>query len=108
MPPAVNQIEWSPLLHDAAVVEEHRQRGVVLEGYSGLRGGVLDHAVVTGVADRLGRTPAQVVLRWHLQHGVVAIPRSRRPERIRANADLAGFELSADDMAALDGLGTAA
>jgi diketogulonate reductase-like aldo/keto reductase len=105
--PAVNQIEWSPLLHDPAVVEEYRERGVVLEGYSGLRGGVLDHAVVTGIADRVGRTPAQVVLRWHLQHGIVAIPRSRRPDRIRANADLAGFELSADDVAALDGLGAA-
>jgi 2,5-diketo-D-gluconate reductase A len=55
----------------------------------------------------LGRTPAQVIIRWHLQHGVVVIPKSRNPERIRSNADVAGFELSADDMTALDGLGRA-
>jgi len=105
--PSVNQVEWSPLLHDAGVLRAHRERGVVLEGYSGLRGGVLEHPTVTGLAERLGRTPAQVVLRWHLQHGVVAIPRSRQPDRIRANADLDDFLLSADDLAALDALGAA-
>jgi diketogulonate reductase-like aldo/keto reductase len=103
--PAVNQVEWSPLLHDADVLEGHRRRAVLLEGYSGLRGGILDHDVVTGIAGRLGRTPAQVVLRWHLQHGIVAIPKSRDPERVRSNADLGGFELDAADMAALDALG---
>jgi diketogulonate reductase-like aldo/keto reductase len=103
--PAVNQIEWSPLLYDAATVAGHRERSVVLEGYSGLRGGILENDVVTGIAKDLDRTPAQVVLRWHLQHGVVAIPKSREPERIRSNADLAGFELSERDMADLDALG---
>ena len=103
--PAVNQIEWSPLLHDAATVDGHRERSVVLEGYSGLRGGILEHDVVTGIAKDLDRTAAQVVLRWHLQHGVVAIPKSSEPERVRSNADLAGFELSPQDMAALDALG---
>ena len=106
--PAVNQIEWSPLLFDAEVLEGHRQRAVLLEGYSGLRGGILDHDVVTGIAAGLGRAPAQVVLRWHLQHGIVAIPKSRDPERVRSNADLGGFELDADDMAALDALGGSA
>jgi 2,5-diketo-D-gluconate reductase A len=103
--PAVNQIEWSPLLFDAAVVEAHRQRGVVLEGYSALRGGTLDHPVIVSIAERLGRTPAQVIVRWHLQHRVVVIPKSRQPERIRSNADVGGFQLSTDDMAALDALG---
>jgi diketogulonate reductase-like aldo/keto reductase len=103
--PAVNQIEWSPLLYDAETVEAHKKRAVVLEGYSGLRGGILEHEVVTGIADALERTPAQVVLRWHLQHGFVAIPKSRDPERVRSNADLAGFELSDDDLAAIDALG---
>jgi diketogulonate reductase-like aldo/keto reductase len=93
------------LLFDAGVVEGHRERGVVLEGYSGLRGGTLEHPVINGIAQRLGRTTAQVILRWHLQHGVVAIPKSQTEERIAANADLEGFELSADDMAALDALG---
>jgi diketogulonate reductase-like aldo/keto reductase len=103
--PAVNQIEWSPLLFDAAVLKEHRSRGVALEGYSALRGGTLDHPTVMRVADATRRTPAQVIIRWHLQHGVIVIPKSRNPERIRSNADVGGFELSADQMAALDGLG---
>jgi diketogulonate reductase-like aldo/keto reductase len=103
--PAVNQIRWSPLLFDARVVDGHRERGVVLEGYSALRGGTLDHPVIGEIAARLGRTPAQVILRWHLQHGVVAIPKSKNEERIAANADIDGFELSDADVATLDGLG---
>jgi diketogulonate reductase-like aldo/keto reductase len=102
--PAVNQIEWSPLLFDRAVVDGHRERGLVLEGYSALRGGTLDHPVITGIADRLGRTAAQVIVRWHLQHDTVVIPKSVHPERITANADVGGFVLSEDDMAALDAL----
>ena len=102
--PAVNQIDWSPLLYDAAVAAGHQQRGVVLEGYSGLKGGVLQNRTVVDIADRLGRTPAQVVLRWHLQHGFVAIPKSSSPERIRSNAAIADFELSDEDMRALDAL----
>lgn len=103
--PAVNQVPWSPLHFDRTVLEGHRERGVVLEGYSGLRGGVLDEPVVKQIADSHGRTPGQVVLRWHLQHEVVVIPRSSNPERIAANADL-GFELTERDMAALDALGS--
>jgi diketogulonate reductase-like aldo/keto reductase len=103
--PAVNQVEWSPLLFDAGVLAAHRERDIVLEGYSALRGGTLDHPTITAIAERLGRTPAQVIVRWHLQHGVVVIPKSRNAERIRSNADVAGFELTADDLAALDGLG---
>lgn len=104
--PAVDQVEWSPLLFDAAVVEEHRSRGVVLEGYSALQGGTLDHPVITEVAHRHGRSPAQVIVRWHLQHGIVVIPRSSKAERIRENAAVHDFELGADDMAAIDALGT--
>lgn len=103
--PAVNQVEWSPLLFDAEVLEEHRRRGIALEGYSALRGGTLEHPTILRIAESRGRTAAQVVIRWHLQHGVVVIPKSRRPERIRSNADVGGFELSAAEMAALDGLG---
>ena len=103
--PAVNQIRWSPLLFDRAVLDGHRERGVVLEGYSALRGGTLEHPVIAEIADRLGRTTAQVILRWHLQHGIVAIPKSANEERIAANAQLADFELSDDDMATLDALG---
>ncbi len=103
--PAVNQIEWSPLLYDAATVAEHTKRGVVLEGYSALRGGTLDHPVIVGIAQRLARTPAQVIIRWHLEHGFVVIPKSVNPDRIRSNADVGGFTLTDDDVAALDALG---
>lgn len=106
--PAVNQIKWSPLLFDATVLEEHRRRGIALEGYSGLKGGTLDDPTIGKVATRHGRTPAQVIVRWHLQHEIIAIPKSRDPERIRANADVGGFELSADEMSALDALGSRA
>lgn len=103
--PVVNQIKWSPLLFKPDVVEEHRKRGIALEGYSGLRGGTLDNATINEVAEKHSRTPAQVIVRWHLQHGIIAIPKSRNAERIRSNADVGGFELSAEDMAALDALG---
>jgi diketogulonate reductase-like aldo/keto reductase len=104
--PAVNQIEWSPLLFDREVLDGHRERGVVLEGYSALRGGTLDHPTITGIADRLGVTAAQVIVRWHLQHGVVVIPKSVREDRIRSNADVADLVLTDDDMSALDALGS--
>lgn len=103
--PSVNQIEWRPPLYDAAVVDGHRSRNVALEGYSALKGGVLADGVVAGIAEATGRTPAQVVVRWHVQHGVVVIPRSSKAERIRANADVGGFELTDEQMAALDGMG---
>jgi len=104
--PAVNQIEWSPLLYDASVVAEHAERDIVLEGYSALRGGTLTDATIGGIASRLGRTPAQVIIRWHLQHGFVVIPKSVNPDRIRSNAEVTDFELTDDDMTTLDALGT--
>jgi diketogulonate reductase-like aldo/keto reductase len=104
--PAVNQIRWSPLLHDPAVEQGHRDRGVVLEGYSALRGGTLEHPRIVELAQRLGRTPAQVIVRWHLEHGVVVIPKSSDPGRIRRNADVDGFTLSPDEVASLDALST--
>jgi diketogulonate reductase-like aldo/keto reductase len=103
--PAVNQIRWSPSIFDGAVLAGHRERGVVLEGYSGLQDGVLKLPAVVATAGRLGCSPAQVVVRWHLDHEVVVIPRSRNPEHIRSNADVAGLRLSESDRAALDALG---
>ena len=103
--PAVNQIRWSPLLYDADVLRGHRDRGVVLEGYSPFRGGSLDAPAVLEVAERHGVTPAQVVVRWHVQHGVVVIPKSAHTERLATNADIGGLTLSDEEMAALDALG---
>lgn len=103
--PVVNQVKWSPLLFDRAVLDGHRDRGVVLEGYSTLRGGTLKNAAVRAVAERHGRTPAQVLVRWHLQHGVVVIPKSAKEERIRSNADVVDLVLTETDIAELDALG---
>ncbi|MEW2354649.1 aldo/keto reductase [Spirillospora sp. NPDC029432] len=102
--PTVNQIPWSPAQHDPDLLDEHRRRGVVTEGYSGLKNTDLDDPVLTGIARRHGVTPAQVVLRWHLEHGIVILPRSSRPERIAANFDLDGIGLTAEDVAAIDAL----
>ncbi|MGH3471322.1 MAG: aldo/keto reductase [Nocardioidaceae bacterium] len=102
--PAVNQIRWGPSQFDRAVLEGHRERGVALEGYSGLQDGVLNDPTVVQIAHRLGHTPAQVVIRWHLDHSVAVIPRSRDPEHIRTNAEVAGIRLSESDRAALDAL----
>lgn len=102
--PAVNQIRWSPKLFNPVELAGHRERGIVLEGYSALRGGTLTHPVIVSIAERLGRTPAQVIIRWHIQHEIVVIPKSANRDRIRSNADVGGFELSAEDMTAIDAI----
>ena len=106
--PAVNQIEWSPKLFDASILAGHRERGVALEGTARCAAGTLEHPVIVEIAERLSRTPAQVIIRWHLEHNVVVIPKSRSRERILSNADVGGFELSAEDVRSLDSLGSAA
>lgn len=102
--PAVNQVEWSPPLHDEAVLEAHRSRGVQLEGYSPLRTTNLDDRRLREIAAAYGVTPAQVVIRWHLEHGIVVIPKSTDAARIAENAEVFGFELTRDEVAELDGL----
>ena len=104
--PAVNQVRWGPSLFDAAMLAEHRERGVVLEGYSPFKTTNLHDPVLVGIARAHDVDPARVVLRWHLQHGVVVIPKSVTPERIVGNARL-GFTLGDDEMAAIDALGGA-
>ncbi len=103
--PAVNQIDWGPSLYDRAVLAGHAERGVLVEGYSPLKNTNLRDPALTAIAAAHGVSAAQVVLRWHLQHDITVIPKSARPERIAANLDLFGFALTADQMAALDGLG---
>ncbi len=104
--PAVNQIPWSPFQHDASVLDEHRERGVVLEGYSPFKRSQLSHAVLREVATEHGVSPAQVVLRWHVQHGIVVIPKTATPERLVENFDIRGFSLSAAEMRRIDALST--
>jgi 2,5-diketo-D-gluconate reductase A len=103
--PAVNQIRFGPSLWDAAVIAAHRERGVVVEGYSPFKTTNLHDPVLTRIAAAHGVDPARVVLRWHVQHEIVVIPKSRTPERIARNADIGGFALTDAEMAAVDGLG---
>jgi diketogulonate reductase-like aldo/keto reductase len=102
--PAVNQIRWGPSLYDATLVAEHRDRGVVVEGYSPFKTTNLKDPVLVRIAEAHGVTPAQVVVRWHVDHGTVVIPKSVTPERIRANFDVFGFSLDADELRQIDGL----
>jgi diketogulonate reductase-like aldo/keto reductase len=103
--PAVDQIEVSPFLQQRAVREHCARHGIVVEAYSPLtKGERIGHPVVGAVARRVGRTPAQVLLRWGIQHGMVTLPKSTRRERIAENAALFDFALAADAMAELDAL----
>ncbi|TDB77089.1 aldo/keto reductase [Micromonospora sp. KC721] len=102
--PAVNQIRWGPFLYDRRRHAEHRDRGVVLEGYSPFNTTDLADPVLTRIAAAHGVSPAQVVLRWHIDHGIVVIPKSVTPQRIRANADIWGFSLTAEEMRDIDAL----
>ena len=102
--PAVNQLPWSLPGHDPKRLAAMRERGVVVEGYSSLKGTNLRDQTLTHIAQRHHVTPAQVVLRWHIQHGIPVIPKSAQPDRIASNFALFGFSLSADEMRALDAL----
>jgi diketogulonate reductase-like aldo/keto reductase len=103
--PAVNQIEWSPSLFDREVLEGHVRRGVQLEGYSPLRATNLRDRRLAEVADGHGVTPAQVVLRWHVEHRIVAIPKSTNAGRMAENAAIFGFRLTSDEVQVLDAMG---
>ncbi len=102
--PAVNQIPWSLPGHDPKLLAAIRERGVVVEGYSSLKGTNLRDQTLVRIAERHRVSPAQIVLRWHLQHGIPVIPKSAQPARIASNFALVGFSLSADEMRRLDGL----
>jgi 2,5-diketo-D-gluconate reductase A len=103
--PAVNQVELHPALQQRETAVFNRAHGIATEAWSPLaQGAVLDDPAVVGIAARHGRTPAQVVLRWHLQQGRIVIPKSVTPVRIRENLDVFGFTLSADELAAVDAL----
>lgn len=107
--PTVNQIELHPRLQQAELRAWHAEHGVATEAWSPLaQGELLDEPTIARVAEAHGKTPAQAILRWHLQLGNVVIPKSVTPERIRENIELLGFELSGEEMeaiAALDGGG---
>ncbi|MFF2077202.1 aldo/keto reductase [Kitasatospora sp. NPDC058162] len=100
--PAVNQVELHPGLQQSELRAFHTAHGIATEAWSPLaQGAVLDDPAVTAIAERTGKSPAQVVLRWHLQLGNIVIPKSVTPARIRQNLDVLDFDLSAQDMAAI-------
>jgi 2,5-diketo-D-gluconate reductase A len=102
--PAVNQISWSPGRYDAALLAGHRERGVAVEGYSPLKRTNLASPVLTEIADSHGATPAQVVLRWNLEHGVTVLVKSVHPERIVANFEALRLSLDPAEVARIDAL----
>lgn len=102
--PAVNQIRWSPYLYDPRRLAENCARRVVLEGYSPFKSTQLAHPLLRHVADTYGVSTAQVVLRWHIDHGVVVIPKSVRPDRIRENFDVFDFALTDEELDLIDTL----
>ncbi|MEV0140397.1 aldo/keto reductase [Streptomyces globisporus] len=104
--PAVNQIELHPQLQQAEARAFHAEHGIATEAWAplGQGKGLLEVPTVVAVSQKHGRTPAQVVLRWHLQTGNIVIPKSVTPSRIKENLDVFDFELDADDLAAFAAL----
>ena len=103
--PAVNQIEAHPYFRNDEVRAYDKEHGIATEAWSPIaQGAVLDDEVITGIADRLGRTPAQVTLRWHVQRSDIVFPKSMSPARMKENFGLFDFELEDTDVKAISGL----
>ena len=103
--PVVDQVQFSPLKYRRQLLEACEQHGVALEAYSPLgTGRHLSDEQVRQIAERVGRTPAQVLLRWCVQRELVVIPKSTHRDRIEENAQIFDFTLSDEDIAALDAL----
>ncbi len=103
--PAVYQVELDPQFPQTELRKVHEELGIATEAWGPLgQGSLLDNPTVTAVAESRDRTPAQVLIRWHLQLGNIVIPKSVNPERIASNFDVFDFELNADEMAAISSL----
>ena len=103
--PAVNQVPWSPKDFDPDLLAAHTERGIVLEAYSPLKRSDLNGSLLREIAEEYGVTPSQVVLQWHLAHGIAVLAKSANHARITTNLDAVSFALAADDVAAIDALG---
>jgi 2,5-diketo-D-gluconate reductase A len=103
--PAVNQIEVHPEYQQLAVREFHKRHDIAIESYSPLgSGAVLDNPTIRDIGRRHGKSPAQAIIRWHLQQGLIVIPKSTHAERIRENIDVFDFQLDSEDMRRIGGL----
>ena len=102
--PAVNQIEWTPALYDASTVAAHHDRGVTLEGYSPFKAANLHDPILLAIAKRHHVTVPQIIVRWHLEHGFIAIPKSSDAGRLAENFDVFGFFLDSGEVTRIDSL----
>jgi len=103
--PSVNQVEFHPFLYQKELLKYCQRKGIQVEAYSPLaRGERLKHPRITSLATKYSKTPAQLMIRWGIQHGLVVIPKSTREERIRENSQVFDFDISDDDMRSLDSL----
>jgi len=102
--PTVNQVELHPFCQQRPIVEYCQAKGIMVEAYCPLVRGAFSNPVLQRIVKKTGRTPAQVLVRWSLQKGLVPLPKSSNPTRIAENADVYGWTLSPEDMEALDGL----
>jgi diketogulonate reductase-like aldo/keto reductase len=103
--PAVNQVEFHPFLYQKELLKYCRRKGIQVEAYSPLaRGERFKHPRITSLATKYSKTPAQLIIRWGLQHGLVVIPKSTIEERIRENSQVFDFDISDDDLRSLDSL----
>jgi 2,5-diketo-D-gluconate reductase A len=103
--PSVNQIELHPRFQQQELAAYHTEHGIITESWSPLgQGTLLENATLKALAQKHGRTPAQVVIRWHLDRGYIVIPKSATPSRIRENFDVFDFSLDADDLAKIAAL----
>jgi diketogulonate reductase-like aldo/keto reductase len=106
--PAVNQIELHPRFQQKELSAFHRANGIATEAWSPLgQGTILADETITAIGRKYSKTPAQVILRWHIDNGFIVIPKSVTPSRIRENVDVFDFSLDADDMRAIEGLDSA-
>ncbi len=103
--PVINQLELHPEFQQRTVRDFHKQHGIKIEAYSPLgSGAVIDNPEIGALAAKRGKTPAQIILRWHLQQGIIAIPKSVTPDRIRSNFEIFDFELEGNEMALIASL----
>ncbi|GGE39853.1 putative oxidoreductase [Agaricicola taiwanensis] len=103
--PVLNQIELHPRFQQRALRKAHAQRGIATQSWSPLgQGTLLADPAITSIAKKHGRTPAQVIIRWHIDNGLVVIPKSVTPSRIKENFDVFGFKLDGEDLKAIEGL----
>lgn len=103
-PPSVNQIELHPLCQQKAIVDYCRSHGIVVQAYTPLVRGEFGNPVLQELSKKYNKDPAQILIRWSLQHNFVPLPKSQNPDRIRSNFEVFNFELNEDDIEKLDKL----